>query len=144
MRKKKPNFFVYLVVFVGLGVVFTTRAKSDENTTPLISADKSVNFWSSLNHMSNVDGVFERKEPIQLSNVLVDSHAPLWPLNPYFSNVLLAKEIKTGMQWKFRLAYQGTAVNLRYAYNDYQFTLRRASRAYRSEPFSQFGIEYYW
>lgn len=145
MRKKKPNFFVYLVVFVGLGVVFTTRAKSDENSS-LVSVAESVNFWSSLNRLPYVDGiVVDHLERNQISNILVDEYTPLWPLHTdSFSNAFIAKEIKTGMEWKFRLAYQGAAVNLHFVDNDYQFTLRRASRAYRSEPFSQFGIEYYW
>ena len=150
VRRKKPDLLLFLVIFVGLGVVMTTsRAKSDDSVVTISISAESTSAWPVLRRdLYHGEGTPEIIKPnyFNYNPSLGRDENPLPPLqNDFVDRFLLSKADQGRLQLKFRVAYQGAAINLRFVENDFKFTLRRASRAVsRSEPFTQIGIEFYW
>lgn len=142
MRRKKPDLFVLLVVFVALGVVMTTRAKSEDTSLETVG---TTIVWPVLRKdvYSSSDAI--RTEPVRHNHFNPPRIAQHGLLYSALYNTFGKRTERAKLKFKFRLAYQGAALNLKVLDSDFKFTIRRASRGPdRSEPFTQLGVEYNW
>lgn len=126
----------------------TSRAKSEESVVTISISAESTSAWPAVRReLYNSEGTAELIKTNYFNYAkLGNFEKPEPPLqNDFIDRFLLSKADQGRLQLKFRVAYQGAAVNLRFVENDFTFTLRRASRAFsRSEPFAQIGVEFYW